>query len=276
MVSVARPQQSWRFLHWTFLFHPGCLFGHHFCGLCCWKTHYSPVIGKMWLPPTIVNLKTFWRQKAFYKSESLSENEVVESSPNDMSVLEGPQTETEVAIAGSAESVPRTILEHRPQAPYKCYFQFWLRPWFWRISSNFFVLMAEKSLLFWLCQAVEVCSWEWRVSALWKWSGLRLVGREDEKKWEPLRKSILTGVRGPQKPTPSNLLELCRNFGDLCVTWCIWSNVWPLLSRFIKVNNNNKKAGRILLCILIQILCACVKTQSNSWGKWWSQLSGAR
>lgn len=75
-----------------------------------------------------MNLKTFWRQKAFYKSESLSENEVVESSPNDMSVLEGPQTETEVAIAGSAESVPRTILEHRPQAPYKCYFQFWLRP----------------------------------------------------------------------------------------------------------------------------------------------------
>lgn len=84
------------------------LFGHHeivaFFGFCCWKTDYSPRIGKLWLSCTLVYefqdlMEAFGGKKGFYKSESLGKNEVAESSPNDISVAKGPQTANEVAIA---------------------------------------------------------------------------------------------------------------------------------------------------------------------------------
>lgn len=64
-----------------------------------------------------MNFKNLWRlleeENIFYKSEFLHENEVAESSPKDMSVMKGPQTANEVAIAGSAKNVPRTMLDLR-------------------------------------------------------------------------------------------------------------------------------------------------------------------
>lgn len=73
-------------------------------------------------------------------------------------------------------------------------------------------------------------------------------GRWRCENWESVRKGNLTGAGGSQKkktkPQTRNLVELCRNFGDLCITCCIWRNVWPLFFWLISVNNKTRSKAR--------------------------------
>lgn len=102
------------------------LFGHHeivaFFGFCCWKTDYSPRIGKLWLSCTLVYelqdlMEAFGGKKNSTNLNLWVKMKLQRVHPMTFQLRRVLRQQMKWPLPGSAESVPTTMLDHRPHVP---------------------------------------------------------------------------------------------------------------------------------------------------------------